>query len=213
MSLRADAVPGWVLDHVVGETGDHVLVAARRAAVLGPGEVPEYATFRFARAAGPVVDPEADLPPVVAPLRDDPVPGPRRPVAPSRTVAAVTASVVVVIAAGLVGLAPPRSSAAGVEPVVEWDPVTATATVAAEDGPRVFRIGAPGDQLVTGDWWADGRTTAVLYRPATGERWLFEAWAGTDHDVAPRALVTAPPHGTLHVRRVAGRDVPIVDRP
>ncbi len=211
MILRVDAVPGWVLDHVVGESADHVLVAARRAAVLGPGEVPEYATFRFPRVAE--IDTVMAAPPVLAPRADHPSEAPRPPARPRRTLASVGVAATLVLVVGLVGLARPRSSAADVEPRVVWDTDTATATLDTPAGPTTFRVGAPGDQLVVGDWWGGGRATAVLYRPTTGERWLFETWAGPEDDVAPRPLAPAPAHGTLQVQRIAGRDVPVIDVP
>lgn len=58
-----------------------------------------------------------------------------------------------------------------------WSPTTAELTVQTADGPARFRIGEPGDALLVGDWDCDGLDTPGLYRPATGETFLFDGWA------------------------------------
>jgi hypothetical protein len=54
-----------------------------------------------------------------------------------------------------------------------------------------FRAGEPGDQLLVGDWDCDGTPTVGLLRPASGEVFLFDAWAtpGQDLREAPAAVV------------------------
>lgn len=53
-----------------------------------------------------------------------------------------------------------------------------------------YRLGRPGDMLVAGDWDGDGVWTPGLYRPATGEAFLFDTAPGA-------ATVTSRP--VLHL--------------
>lgn len=68
-----------------------------------------------------------------------------------------------------------------------------------------YRLGRDGDVLVAGDWDGDGTWTPGLYRPATGEAFLFDAAPGgsvvssrpplqLDPDATP-AVVDADGHG------------------
>lgn len=83
--------------------------------------------------------------------------------------------------------------------VVRWDPATTEATVAWSASPRRYRLGQPGDQLVLGDWDADGRETPGLYRPTTGEAFLFDGWAEPD---APLPSADVRDTGTTEGRAV-----------
>ena len=40
-----------------------------------------------------------------------------------------------------------------------------------------YQVGLPQDRLAVGDWNCDGRATALLLRPSTGELFEFSAWA------------------------------------
>ncbi len=40
-----------------------------------------------------------------------------------------------------------------------------------------YQVGLPQDRLAVGDWDCDGRATALLLRPSTGELFEFSAWA------------------------------------
>lgn len=77
---------------------------------------------------------------------------------------------------------------------VHWSAEKAELTVQADDGPSRFRIGAPGDELLLGDWDCDGTDTdtAGIYRPATGETFLFDGWAEDRVLVARPGDVLAP---------------------
>lgn len=55
------------------------------------------------------------------------------------------------------------------------DPVLDGGILHTPDG-RSFRIGQPGDVLLLGDWDCDGSRTAALYRPSTGEVFIFDTW-------------------------------------
>jgi hypothetical protein len=48
--------------------------------------------------------------------------------------------------------------------------------VEGPDGRR-FALGHAGDWFVVGDWDCDGLTSPALYRPATGDVFLFDRWA------------------------------------
>ena len=56
---------------------------------------------------------------------------------------------------------------------------------------RSYTIGQPGDHVAIGDWDCNGTTTPGLIRPATGEIFLFERWAGSaaEISIAPTATV------------------------
>ncbi|MGQ0522002.1 MAG: serine/threonine-protein kinase [Actinomycetota bacterium] len=68
-----------------------------------------------------------------------------------------------------------------------------------------YHLGRPGDVLLLGDWDCDRRDTPALYRPATGQVFIFPAWAGqgpalagTDagrHPTAGEATVVRGPDG------------------
>jgi hypothetical protein len=67
-----------------------------------------------------------------------------------------------------------------------YDRATAILEVAGTPG---YRIGAPDDRLLVGDWDCDGAPTPALYRPATGVVYAFDRWATDDAvpSAAPRA--------------------------
>jgi hypothetical protein len=58
-------------------------------------------------------------------------------------------------------------------------------------GERRFELGQPGDVVMLGAWHCDGTTMPALLRPATGEVFVFDAWASPGHDVTvhPAAVV------------------------
>ena len=83
----------------------------------------------------------------------------------------------------------------------------------ADVGGRRYQLGRPGDALVVGDWDCDARATPELYRPSTGEVFLFDAWPGAGPEVAARAGTRMAPHGVASVERQAGGCDRIVVRP
>lgn len=68
-----------------------------------------------------------------------------------------------------------------------WSPGDATLHVptdpATGDAPDRFRLGAPGDLLVVGDWDCDGTSTPAIYRPESGQTFHFDRWATVDQPV------------------------------
>ncbi|MGH9074642.1 MAG: hypothetical protein ACRDZQ_11080, partial [Acidimicrobiales bacterium] len=67
-----------------------------------------------------------------------------------------------------------------------------------------FAVGQPGDELLVGDWTCQGGETVALYRPRTGQVFLFDGWAGPSGALAPaRVLRTGVVGGTPTV--VPGR--------
>jgi hypothetical protein len=86
-----------------------------------------------------------------------------------------------------------------------WSPTTAELTVVTDEGPVRYRIGAPGDALVVGDWDCDGVETPGLYRPATGETFLFDDWA-RDEAVSATPGPVLEPGGDAAVRTEGGCD-------
>ena len=65
-------------------------------------------------------------------------------------------------------------------------------------GTKRYAAGEPGDRVAIGDWNCDGRPTAALVRPSTGEVFVFDDWAtpSSDVSVAPITLV----EGAVDVR-------------
>jgi len=54
---------------------------------------------------------------------------------------------------------------------------------ALEAGDRHWAVGQAGDRVATADWSCSGRATLALLRPATGQVFLFGAWAEPGHDL------------------------------
>ncbi|MGI9079570.1 MAG: hypothetical protein ACR2GF_01885, partial [Acidimicrobiales bacterium] len=52
-----------------------------------------------------------------------------------------------------------------------------------EAGDRRWTVGQPGDLVATADWSCSGHATLALLRPATGEVFVFDGWAGPGHDL------------------------------
>ncbi|MGH9247003.1 MAG: hypothetical protein ACRD29_22330 [Acidimicrobiales bacterium] len=73
----------------------------------------------------------------------------------------------------------------GPQPVVVGDNVVAL-------GSDRYEIGVPGDQVVLGDWDCDGVTTPGLFRPTTGEAFVFNSWAVAGDDLTVRAAAQVP---------------------
>lgn len=74
------------------------------------------------------------------------------------------------------------------------DAVTTDAGVLTVAGSR-YELGDPGDTIVLGDWDCDGRATAALVRPSTGEAFLFAGWAEPAADLVSYALPFLAPPG------------------
>jgi hypothetical protein len=53
-----------------------------------------------------------------------------------------------------------------------------------------YQLGQPGDHVAVGDWDCDGTATPALVRPATGEVFVFTAWADPHHSVSVTPAAT-----------------------
>jgi hypothetical protein len=73
-----------------------------------------------------------------------------------------------------------------------------------------FQVGGSGDWLSVGDWDCDGDETPALYRPDTGEVFVFPSWGGTGA-VASAPPIDARPEGIPTVRRAGHCDHLLVD--
>ena len=56
-----------------------------------------------------------------------------------------------------------------------------------EAGGERWSVGGPGDLVATGDWACRGRSTLALLRPATGDVFVFDGWAGPGQELAAAA--------------------------
>jgi hypothetical protein len=74
------------------------------------------------------------------------------------------------------------------------DAVTADSGVLTVAGSR-YELGDPGDAIVLGDWDCDGRATAAVVRPVTGEVFLFAGWAEPTADLVSHSLPFLAPPG------------------
>ncbi|MEX1177438.1 MAG: serine/threonine-protein kinase [Nitriliruptor sp.] len=78
-----------------------------------------------------------------------------------------------------------------------WDADTQVLTVPRADAePIRYQLGEPGDVLLVGDWDCDGGQSPGLYRPATGEAFTFDGFAGEGGELESRpARDTGVPDG------------------
>ena len=131
------------------------------------------------------------------------------------TSALVALLVVVVVVVSVVVVLRDRTTAAAADPVdetaIRWDAETATATVVQQGETQRFVLGAPGDQLVVGDWDGDRVRTPGLYRSTTGELWVFDRWAVEGEPAGARALGRGAALGRAKVVRRDGRDTIVVE--
>ncbi|HZA78610.1 MAG TPA: hypothetical protein VE623_19700 [Acidimicrobiales bacterium] len=59
-------------------------------------------------------------------------------------------------------------------------------------GPARWTLGEPGDVVAVGDWDCDGQATPALLRPASGDIFVFPAWAGESEPVTVEARDRLP---------------------
>lgn len=91
--------------------------------------------------------------------------------------AIATAGVLAVAVAVGAGLGrPARPSMAGT-PAPDASRVVAGSQPVVEHGGHRYGLGRGGDVALVGDWDCDGAPTPALYRPSTGEAFVFGAWA------------------------------------
>jgi hypothetical protein len=57
-----------------------------------------------------------------------------------------------------------------------------------EVGGHRWAVGEPGDVITVGDWNCDGVATPAVYRPATGDVFVFRGWARPDQPLAAQPL-------------------------
>ncbi len=110
----------------------------------------------------------------------------------------------------LVSLAHLRASDAAGPAAFTWDTTTATATRVVDGTTVAFILGEPGDEVVLGDWDADGLRTPALYRPTAGEVWIFDAWAGAAAPTTARLVSRVTTAGTLRAIAHDGHDIAVV---
>jgi hypothetical protein len=61
-------------------------------------------------------------------------------------------------------------------------------------------VGGAADLAAVADWDCDGRATAAVVRPTTGEVWVYDRWASDGEQVTARPGPTAP--GAVAARAV-----------
>jgi hypothetical protein len=55
-----------------------------------------------------------------------------------------------------------------------------------------FEVGGPGDQILLGDWDCDGAETVALFRPASGDVFVFDDWATPGQALTVRSMARTP---------------------
>ncbi len=60
-----------------------------------------------------------------------------------------------------------------------------------------YQVGAPGDDVVAGDWGCRGAVRALVLRPASGELFAFTGWATVGHDLTGTAAGRVAPGSHL----------------
>ena len=70
-----------------------------------------------------------------------------------------------------------------------------------------FTIGRAGDIALLGDWHCRGEFTPAIYRPSTGQVFVFDGWANPDRALTSSSMAAAAPNGRpVVVRSAAGCD-------
>jgi eukaryotic-like serine/threonine-protein kinase len=127
------------------------------AFVLGDGGDPVITADAPTGATGPhVTDPDATPPPELPACDDAPALPP-----------------------GNGELVPADTTGSGCTVELGWDPDTQVLAVPeGDDEVMRYQLGEAGDVLLLGDWDCDGPQTPGLYRPSSGEVFLFDGFAG-----------------------------------
>jgi hypothetical protein len=70
-----------------------------------------------------------------------------------------------------------------------------------------FTLGQAGDVALLGDWQCRGNFTPALYRPSTGQVFVFDGWANASRSLTSSSMAAAPENGRpVVVRSPAGCD-------
>jgi len=70
-----------------------------------------------------------------------------------------------------------------------------------------FALGEPGDVGLLGDWKCHDNFTPAIYRPSTGQVFVFDGWANPDRARTSSAMAVEMPNGRpVVVRSPAGCD-------
>jgi eukaryotic-like serine/threonine-protein kinase len=86
--------------------------------------------------------------------------------------------------AGNGDVVPADTTGSGCTVELGWDADTQVLAVPQGDGEVLrYQLGEPGDVLLVGDWDCDGAQTPGLYRPSSGEVFLFDGFAGPDGEL------------------------------
>jgi hypothetical protein len=152
------------------------------------------------------VAPLAPLAPLADAMPDPPPPAlPRAPTArpiPWSKVAVGTGVLATAVIALSALTAPGRDEVASpaAAPATTTGAGSAPATTAPEPVPAIidgnivavgddrYQVGGPGDQVLVGDWDCDGAQSAALFRPSSGDLFVFDAWATPGHALTVRSM-------------------------
>lgn len=157
-----------------------LVAAAGIAVVLGAAAV----ALRLALASGAAPSPALPAASVTRPGRSGVVPTSTARLLPTSTVAPVpsTPAAAHPSCPAAAGLLVADVDADGCPDSLRW------AEGVIEAGSRRWTVGHPGDQVATADWSCSGTATLALLRPASGDVFVFDGWAGPDHDLTATAV-------------------------
>lgn len=217
---RGEVADGLRSVVATGPAGGAAAVAARLAALAPPPVRPPRRELRPRTPPPPRqrharrTSPRRELRPprASAPSRRPPV---RGLVATGLAAVVLLGLAATVVLDGGSPVSPPRRTTTTAEPscssppgsAVDLDgdgcaePVSVRAGVVTA-GDRRWRVGDAADLAAVADWDCDGRATAAVVRPATGEVWVYDGWASDGEEVAARPAPAAP--GAVAARPVPG---------
>ncbi|MDP9403749.1 MAG: hypothetical protein M3P85_10555, partial [Actinomycetota bacterium] len=85
--------------------------------------------------------------------------------------------VLAAVAVAAAGLGRPSTPTIAAPAIPPGRPKPAPSQPVVEHAGRRYAMGRPGDVALLGDWDCDGAPTPALYRPSTGEAFVFRSWA------------------------------------
>ena len=91
----------------------------------------------------------------------------------------------------------------GCEEFVIWSGTLLQVPAGPDHAGANYQLGDPGDELLLGDWNCDRIDTPALYRPSTGEVFLYDEWPAPGQETSSVPGPLQAPRGVAAVARAA----------